>query len=80
MNAQMISKLVVAFALLAPSVALAADEPKPSVCIDFRVYQAEGKPLGVCYDGKKPALFSSWRFVDMANPSGATRRYAVGFR
>lgn len=78
MNMRTILALIVA---LAPSLAHAAPK-KPSVCSDFRVFQNDAKQvMGACYDGDKPALWSSWTIVEVTEPStGAKRRYAVGFK
>jgi hypothetical protein len=61
--------------------AQAANGPKkPSVCAAFKVIESEGKAYGVCSDGKRPKLYSSWRIVEVIEPeSGAVVRVAVGF-
>lgn len=73
-------RLTLAVAMLTPSLASAAPKGKPSVCENFRVFQAEGAVMGVCYDSSKPAIWSSWTLVDVTDPQGAKRRYAVGYR
>jgi hypothetical protein len=69
--------ILAALVLSLSSVASAASKPsKPSVCADFRTYESAGQaPIGLCYDSKKPAVWSSWTIVTVDG-----QRYAVGFR
>jgi hypothetical protein len=69
---------LVALSLAVP--AQAAGPKKPSVCAAFKVIESEGKVYGVCSDGKRPKLYSSWRIVEVTEPeSGAAVRVMVGF-
>lgn len=75
-------KTIILFALasLLTAPVHAKDAPKPAVCSAFRVLETPEGRLGVCYDGKKPAVWSTWTFVEIADTDGARRRVAVGFR
>jgi hypothetical protein len=72
--------------LLVTSVASAETpkKPKPVVCEDFEVLvdaaraKATGRTMiGVCRDGKKPRLFTSWSRVTVEDSDGP-RSYTVG--
>lgn len=57
---------------------------KPSVCVDFEVAEIKGGRIGVCYDGKKPAVYNMFTIVDVnagdAESPTKTVRVMVGWR
>ncbi len=55
-------------------------QPKALTCSAFETIKSGSKTVGICYDGKKPAVWTSWAFIDLTDPNGDKRRFAVGFR
>lgn len=59
----------------------AADRPaKPVVCLSYDVLSAKGGKVGVCYDGKRPALFRAFSIVELPDPEGQTVKVMLGWR
>ncbi len=56
----------------------------PSVCVDYEIAQSKGGSFAVCYDGKKPTVYTMFSEVvvtagDAENPT-ASRKVLVGYR
>jgi hypothetical protein len=77
-TALIVSGIITLFTGLARAETVKA--PRPLACSDFRVHGTGKEQIGVCYDGKRPSVWSTWGFVDITDPDGAKRRIAVGFR
>jgi hypothetical protein len=52
---------------------------KPTVCADFKTFERGGAVVGVCFDGKRRKVFSTWTTVKLVNPEGVSSSYTVGF-
>ncbi len=76
-----VAAAVVGLAMLVPFTAHAAGPKKPAVCAAYELTELkDGKVLGVCLDGKKARVFTSWKLVDVADPeTGAVARFLVGY-
>lgn len=59
--------------------AQAAGKDKPAVCLDFEVSTTRQGKIGVCYDGKKPVVYSAFTVVDVERPEGKSS-YMLGWR
>lgn len=52
---------------------------KPRVCVDFKTFEREKAVVGVCFDGKRRAIFTEWTTVRLAGAEGKPVTYTVGF-
>lgn len=66
-------------ALLIAGTASAETTRKPRVCVDFKTFEREKAVVGVCFDGKRRAIFTEWTTVRLAGPDGKPTAYTVGF-
>lgn len=71
-------------ALVASNACAETKERKPSVCADFTetVVADKSTPtgkrkVGICYDSKRPRVFTYWTYVTVESESGP-HKYAVG--
>ncbi len=65
--------------LLVAGTASAEATRKPRVCVDFKTFEREKAVVGVCFDGKRRAIFTEWTTVRLAGPDGKPATYTVGF-
>lgn len=86
MNKFLIASCVVALSGLVTQWASAQGKrpAKPSVCVDFEVAETKGGRVGICYDGKRPAVYNMFSVVDVnagdeTSPT-KTVRVMVGWR
>lgn len=75
------TSLVSVALLLASSSAIAQSKPKkPAVCVSYELIQGAKGKLGLCLDGKKPRVFTSFSEGTLTDPAtGAVVRFLVGF-
>lgn len=66
-------------ALLIAGTASAETTRKPRVCVDFKTFERDKAVVGVCFDGKRRAVFTTWTTVKLVSPEGVASSYTVGF-
>lgn len=66
-------------ALLITGTAAAETVRKPTVCADFKTFERGTTVVGVCFDGKRKRVFSTWTTVKLVNAEGVSGSYTVGF-
>jgi len=66
-------------ALLIAGTASAETVRKPTVCADFKTFERGTAVVGVCFDGKRRKVFSTWTTVKLVSPEGVASSYTVGF-
>lgn len=64
---------LLAGALVASNACAEERTRKPTVCADFVEATSGQRKVGVCYDSKRPRIFTSWTYVTVDG-----KRYAVG--
>ncbi len=76
-----VAAAIVGMATLALPLTASAAPKKPSVCAVYELVTSKaGKPVALCYDGKRPKAFDSFTFADVRDPeTGAVARFLVGY-
>lgn len=81
MKAFLILLTVLSVAIIAREVDAAEKAPKPSVCLSYQLGSDKaGNPFAICYDSKKPALFTRFAEVVVPGKEAGSAKVLVGWR
>lgn len=73
--------LLGSLAIAAPSLASAEEStPKPSVCLSYQLTKSESGVVAICFDGKKPSLYSRFEVVEVPGKEAGRVKVLVGWR